>query len=324
MNMRTLGVEGPQLTVIGFGAWAIGGPWIYGWGPQDDKESTRTIHRALDRGINWIDTAAAYGFGHSEEVVGSALKGMRHNVFVATKCGLVPDGTGGAYRNSKPGGIRQELEDSLRRLQTEYVDLYQIHWPDASVPYEDSWETMLRVKEEGKARFVGVCNYEVPMMETCRALGSVQSLQPPYSMLTRDIERDILPYCLENQLGVVAYSPMQSGLLTGRFDITRLAADDWRRNYFWFQEPHLSSALRLVDELRPIAAARHQTVGQLAVQWVLHHPAVTSAIVGARTPAQVDENVAAGEGGLTDEEYRHITSIVERHFPAFAAEQEES
>lgn len=315
METRILGANGPELTVIGFGAWAIGGPWIYGWGKVDDDESVRAIHRALDLGVNWIDTAAAYGFGHSELIVGKALSGIRQNTFVATKCGLVPDGKGDAHRNSRPESIRIEIEESLRRLQTDYVDMYQIHWPDVNVPYEDSWETMLRIQEEGKARYIGVSNYDVPMMERCRAIAPLQSLQAPYSMLTRDIEPDTLPYCSKNGLGVLVYSPMQSGLLTGRFDLNKVAHDDWRRKYFWFEEPNLSAALRLVEELRPLAIANRSTVGQLAVRWVLRHPAVTAAIVGARTASQVSENVVAGNETMDDEEFRAVTRILEKHFP---------
>ena len=229
MKTRQLGTNGPELTVIGFGSWVIGGPWLYGWGPVDDNESVKAIRTALDRGINWIDTAAAYGFGHSEEIVAKALAGTREDVFVATKCGLVPDGKGGAYRNSKPASIRREVEESLRRLRRDRIDLYQIHWPDKSVPLEESWGTMVRLKEEGKVRFIGLSNYDVPMLERCRRVAPVQSVQPPYSMLRREVESEILPYCLKHGIGVVAYSPMQSGLLTGRFDLAKLAPDDWRR-----------------------------------------------------------------------------------------------
>lgn len=315
MKTRKLGKNGPELTVIGFGAWAIGGPWIYGWGKVDDQESIKAIHRTLDLGVNWVDTAAAYGFGHSEIVVGKALKGIRQNVFVATKCGLVPDGKGDAVRNSRPESIMKEIDASLQRLQTDHVDLYQIHWPDDSVPIEDSWETMVRIRDEGKARYIGVSNYDVAMMKRCSSLAPPLSLQPPYSMLTRDAEREIFPFCVKQGIGAIVYSPMQSGLLTGRFDLSRVAQDDWRRKYFWFQEPNLSKALALVEELRPIARTRGQTVGQLAVQWVLHSPAVTAAIVGARSATQVEENVRAGEKELSDEEYLEVTKIVERHFP---------
>lgn len=315
MRTRILGPRGPELSVIGFGAWAIGGPWIYGWGNVEDDESVRAIYQALDLGVNWIDTAAAYGFGHSEEIVGKALRGIRKKVFVATKCGLVPDGKGGAYRNSRPQSIRAEIQESLQRLNTDYVDLYQIHWPDETVPFEESWETMMRIQEEGKARYIGVSNYDGPAMEQCRAVASLQSLQAPYSMLTRDIETETLPYCSKNGLGALVYSPMQSGLLTGRFDLNKVAHDDWRRKYFWFEEPNLSAALGLVEELRPVARVGGRTVGQLAVQWTLYHPSITAAIVGARTASQVSENVVAGTGAMDDEEFMTVTRIVEKHFP---------
>ncbi|MRR37614.1 aldo/keto reductase, partial [bacterium] len=229
MDMRKarLGTNGPELSVIGFGAWAIGGPWVYGWGPQDDTESIRAIHRAIDCGITWIDTAAAYGFGHSERIVGKALRGRRGRVFVATKCGLVPDGKGDAKRDSRPEGIRKELEASLKNLETDSIDLYQIHWHDANVPVEESWETMVKLRDEGKVRYIGLSNYDVPLLERCGAIAPVQSLQPPYSMLNRGVEESILPYCLTKGIGVIAYSPMASGLLTGRFDASRLAPDDW-------------------------------------------------------------------------------------------------
>ncbi|MEX2115635.1 MAG: aldo/keto reductase [Bacteroidota bacterium] len=313
MKTRKLGSNGPDLTVIGFGAWAIGGPWIYGWGEVNDDESVAAIHTALDEGINWVDTAAAYGFGHSEEVVGTALKGIRHRVFVATKCGLVPDGKGDAYRNSGPESIRKEMEDSLKRLQTDYVDLYQIHWPDVNVPIGDSWEMMVRLRDEGKARYIGVSNYSILEIKACKALAPVQSLQPPYSMLTREAETDVLPYCETNGIGVVVYSPMQSGLLSGRFDPSRLAPDDWRRKFHWFQEPKLSAALALVDDLRSLAASKHATVGQIAIQWVLRNPAVTSAIVGARRPAQIRESIAAANGSLTGDEIALIDKLLHQH-----------
>lgn len=313
MKTRKLGLNGPDLTVIGFGAWAIGGPWIYGWGPVNDDESVAAIHAALDGGINWIDTAAAYGFGHSELVVGKALKQRRHDVFVATKCGLVPDGKGDAYRNSRPESIRMEMEESLKRLQTEYVDLYQIHWPDPNVLIEDSWEMMIRLKDEGKARYLGVSNYSVQEIERCKALAPVQSLQPPYSMLTRDVESEILPYCRSNGIGVVVYSPMQSGLLSGRFDPTRLAPDDWRHKFHWFQEPKLSAALALVEDLQSLAASKNATVGQIAIRWVLENTAVTSAIVGARGPAQIRESIAAANLSLTVDEVTHIDTMLHQH-----------
>ena len=221
MHMRILGINGPHLTEIGFGAWAIGGPWEYGWGAVDDEQSVRTIHRALEHGINWIDTAAVYGLGHSEEIVGQALKGRRKKVFIATKCGMVWDVKRHVKIHASPKSIRREIEESLKRLQTDYIDLYQIHWPDPETPIEDSWGTLVRLNEEGKIRYVGVCNFDVPLLQKCNAIAPVQSLQPPYNLLRRKIESEILPYCLKHDIGVVAYSPMQSGLLSGKFEINK-------------------------------------------------------------------------------------------------------
>jgi aryl-alcohol dehydrogenase-like predicted oxidoreductase len=300
VKKKILGKNGPQLSEIGFGAWAIGGPWEYGWGPVDDTESIKAIHRAIDLGINWIDTAAVYGLGHSEEVVAKALKGKRKEIFLATKCGMIWDANGHVTIHASASSIRKEIEASLKRLITDYIDLYQIHWPDPETPVEESWGELVRLKEEGKVRYIGVCNYDVPLLEKCNAIAPVQSLQPPYSMLRRQIEHEILPYCLKNEIGVVAYSPLQSGLLTGNFDIKRLAPDDWRRKNKYFQEPYLSKALSFVEKLKPIAEKYHKTVSQLAVAWVLKNPAVTSAIVGARKVEQVEENVGAAGFVISD------------------------
>jgi aryl-alcohol dehydrogenase-like predicted oxidoreductase len=294
MNTRPLGTGGPLVTEIGFGAWALGGPWEFGWGPVDDNESIRALHRALDGGINWIDTAAVYGLGHSEEVVGRALKGTGQKAFLATKCGMVWDDSRKVKIHASPNSIRTEMEQSLRRLQRDHVDLYQIHWPDPETPVQESWGTLLRLKEEGKTRFIGVCNYDVKRLEECGRVAPVQSLQPSYSLLRRGVEKELLPYCRKNGIGVVAYSPMQSGLLSGSFTPDNLAPDDWRRKNQYFQDPYLSRALAFVETLRPIAARYHRrSVGQLAIAWVLQHSAVTSAIVGARTVRQVSENLAA-------------------------------
>jgi len=306
MLIRQLGKNGPNLTVMGFGAWAIGGPWQWGWGKVDDDESIKAIHAALDNGINWIDTAAVYGFGHSEKVVAKAVKGIRDKVFIATKCGLVNDGKGDAINNNSPDSIRKELEDSLIRLETDHIDLYQIHWPDPNVPVEDSWGTMVELQKEGKVRFIGVSNFDVQLLEKCMSIAQVQSLQPPFSMLNRNVGNEILPYCLKNEIGVVAYSPMQAGLLSGKFDMNRVAADDWRRKSPFFREPNLSKSLQLVEKLRAIAARSNKSVGNLAVAWVLRNPALTSAIVGARTEEQVIENINAGDYFLSKNEMEEI------------------
>lgn len=310
MQKRKLGKDGPELTVIGFGAWAIGGPWQFGWGKVDDAESMEAIKAAYENGINWIDTAAVYGFGHSEEVVGKAVEGFRDKIFIATKCGLVNDGTGTALNNLQPQSIRSEIEASLRRLKTDYVDLYQIHKPDPNVLLEESWETMMRIKEEGKARYIGVSTYDVSMMERCGKVYPVQSLQPSYSMVKRDAEIENLPYCLQNEIGVVAYSPMQAGLLTGKFDIVKIAEDDWRRKNPFFAEPQLSNILKFVERLKPIADNQNKTVGHLAIAWVLKNPAITSAIVGARKKEQVLENVKAAEYVVSDDEMKEIQNLI--------------
>ncbi len=293
MQTRKLGANGPELTVVGFGAWAIGGPWLFGWGPVDDEVSVKAIKKALDLGINWIDTAAVYGLGHSEEIVGKTISGMRDEVFLATKCGMVWDDNRNVKTHLGPSSIRKEIEDSLRRLKTDYIDLYQFHWPDPETPVEESWHVMTELKKEGKVKYIGVCNFDVPLLKKCGAIAPVQSLQPPYSLIKQEVGAEILPYCRENGIGVVAYSPMMSGLLTGKFDMKKLAPDDWRRRDEKFQEPLLSKELAFVERLRPVASKYGKTVGNLAVAWVNANPAVTSAIVGARTENQVEQNVGS-------------------------------
>jgi aryl-alcohol dehydrogenase-like predicted oxidoreductase len=310
MQTRILGKDGPELTVIGFGAWAIGGPWQFGWGEVNDDESIDAIHTAIDLGINWIDTAAVYGFGHSEEVVGKALEGIRTKVFIATKCGLINDGSGNAVNNLQPKSIRREIEDSLRRLRTDYIDLYQIHKPDPTVTVEESWQEMIRLKEEGKAKYIGVSTYDTSLLERCFKLGLLQSLQPAYNLLKREAAEEVLPYCLKNEIGVVAYSPMQAGLLTGSFDINKLAVDDWRRKNSYYSEPRLGKTIQFVEKLKPLAAKQNKTVGHLAVAWVLKNPAVTSAIVGARNSGQVKKNVLAIEYLLSDKECNLIEELL--------------
>jgi len=310
MKKRTLGKNGPELTEIGFGAWAIGGPWEYGWGSVEDSESVKAIHKALDGGINWIDTAAVYGLGHSEEVVARALKGIRGTVFIATKCGMVWDEGKKVRIHASPKSIRMEIEKSLKRLNTDHIDLYQIHWPDPQTPVEDSWGTLVELKNEGKVRYIGVCNYGVEMLIKCQSIAPVQSLQPPYSLLHRDIEKEILPYCLKENIGVVAYSPMQSGLLTGKFDPAALARDDWRRKSPLYQEPYLSKALAFANSLKPTASKYEKSVAQLAVGWVLNQSAVTSAIVGARTEEQVKENIGASGLKIGDQDVKVILEML--------------
>src|SRR5579871_1536136 len=250
-KLHTLGNSDLQLTSIGFGAWAIGcGKWEFAWGPQDDKESVGAIHRALDHGINWIDTAAIYGLGHSEEIVAKALKGLAQKPLVFTKCSMRWHEDRTIYRSLRKGSLQEELDNSLRRLGVETIDLYQIHWPNPEVEIEEGWEKLARFKEQGKVRWIGVSNFNVEQMKRVQSIAPITSLQPPYSMLRRGIEEEILPFCKENNIGVINYSPMVSGLLTGKMTAERVAAfpaDDWRRRSVEFNEPKLSRNLRLVE-----------------------------------------------------------------------------
>jgi aryl-alcohol dehydrogenase-like predicted oxidoreductase len=317
---RRLGTTDLEITTVGFGAWAIGGGgWAYGWGPQDDASSIAAIRHAVSRGINWVDTAAIYGLGHSEEVVGQALREIpaaeRPHVF--TKCGMIPDRSKPyeePLRNLQPQSIRHECEASLQRLGVERIDLYQFHWPDETgTPIEDSWGEMVRLVEEGKVRAIGVSNFDVPLLERAEAVRHVDSLQPPFSMIHRDAGGDVIPWCAAHGTGVIAYSPMQSGLLTDTFSAARVAAmaeDDWRRRSMWFNEPHLSRNLRLRDALRPIAQRHGTTVSSMAVAWTLAWPGVTGAIVGARDAAQVDGWIGAGSLHLTAEDLAEITEAL--------------
>ena len=302
MTLRRLGSSTLDLTPVGLGAWAIGGEWRFGWGPQEDEDSIATIRRAVERGLNWIDTAPAYGLGHSEEVVGRALREIprRERPRVFTKCSLVWDAAGNVSHSLSPHSIRKEIDASLRRLETERIDLYQIHWPawPASPPghdpgsIEEAWATLTALRDEGKAAFIGVSNFDVAHLERIRRIETPASLQPPYSMLRPEIEREVLPFCLEHNIGVIPYSPMQSGLLTGKMSRERIAAlpaNDWRRTSRFFQEPMLTKALLLVEQLREIGKPHGRTPGDVAVAWTLRHPAITAAIVGARKPDQVDE-----------------------------------
>jgi len=305
MQTRTLGQDGPKLTEIGLGAWAIGGDWQWGWGEQDDSASIAAIRKSIDTGVNWIDTAAIYGLGHGEEVVGKAVKDIRNEVFIATKCGLRWDDRRRVSNNLHPASIRKECENSLKRLGVNHIDLYQIHWPHKNIPVEDSWGTMTRLVEEGKVRYIGVSNFNVELLSRCQAIAPVQSLQPIYNLLQRDIEDDVLPWCLENKVGVVAYSPLMSGLLTGKFNSDYLATldeKDWRAKstHPLFREPGFSNALTFVDALRPLAKGYEKTPAQFAIAWTLMNPAVTSSIVGARTSQQAEQN-APGSGWTISE-----------------------
>lgn len=323
MQTRKLGYTDLQLTTVGLGTWAIGGGgWAFGWGPQDDAESIAAIRRALDLGINWIDTAAVYGLGHSEEIVGRAIAGRRDQVILATKCGLVWDeGSTTPYGRLKAESVRREVEASLRRLNVEAIDLYQIHWPDPDADIEEAWGVIADLIREGKVRYGGVCNFSVEQIKRVQAIHPVASLQPPYSMLRRGIEKDLLPYCAANNIGVIVYSPMQAGLLTGKFSKERVAnlpADDWRRRNSYFQEPELSANLALVEKLRPIAGRHGRTVAQLAIAWVLRRPEVTAAIVGARRPSQIEETAPASDWVLSAEDIAEIDALLAERERALA------
>jgi len=313
MQTRTLGNSDLNITRVGYGAWAVGGSgWQFAWGSQNDEDSVAAIHRSLELGVNWIDTAAVYGLGHSEEVVARALKswsGPRPYVF--TKCALRWDAKGNIQKVLKADSIRREVEDSLRRLSLDVIDLYQIHWPPEpdSPELEEGWSTMADLKREGKVRWVGVSNFNVAQLKRAKAIAPVTSLQPPYSLLHREIEDDILPYCLREGIGVIVYSPMASGLLTGamtRERAAKLPKDDWRSSHPDFTEPNLSRNLALVELLREIAKRHNRSVGEVAIAWTLHHPAVTGAIVGARNARQAEGVMRAGDLRLNDKEVNEI------------------
>ena len=317
MQTRRLGRTELELSVIGFGAWAIGGgDYAFGWGSQDDQDSIRAIHKALDVGINWIDTAPVYGLGRSEEVVGRAIKGIRDEVIIATKCGLVWDAERNITGCLKAGSVRREVEDSLRRLNTDLIDLYQIHWPDPAEDIEEAWTEMVKLVKEGKIRYPAVSNFSVEQMERLGSIDPIASLQPPYSMLRRDIEADILPYCGGQGIGVVAYSPMQNGLLTGKFTKERirdLPDDDFRKEKSrHFQEPEVDVNLKLVETLKPIARRHDRTPAQLALAWVLRRPEVTSAITGTRKPSQIEETAIAGDWELDDWTLAQIDALLKK------------
>ncbi len=313
-HLRTLGNTDLHLTPIGFGAWAIGGGnWEFGWGPQDDNESVAAIHRALDLGVNWIDTAAIYGLGHSEEVVARAVKSSSHKPYIFTKCSMRWHSDRSIYRSLKAVSLAEELEASLRRLGVETIDLYQIHWPDPAAEIEEGWEALAKFREQGKIRWVGVSNFNVEQMKRAQKIAPIASLQPPYSMLRRAIEEDVLPFVQENGIGVINYSPMVSGLLTGKMTAERIAAlpeDDWRRRSVEFKEPRLSRNMRLVELLREIGGGHAVSPGVVAVAWTLHNPAVTAAIVGGRSAAQVEGMAPALDFRLSVEEYNRINEFL--------------
>jgi aryl-alcohol dehydrogenase-like predicted oxidoreductase len=313
MLTKKLGSSDLQITPIGIGAWAIGGGgWAFGWGPQDDNDSIAAIHAALDRGINWIDTAAVYGLGHSEEVVARALKDRSPKPYVFTKCARVWNERGEIGKSLKADSIRREVDASLRRLQVDTIDLYQIHWPEPDEEIEEGWTTMAELKREGKVRHIGVSNFNASQMQRAQAIAPITSLQPPYSLISPEIEKSILPYAEANDIGVVVYSPMKSGLLSGtmtRERIAALPADDFRRRVPNFQEPLLSKNLELAELLRGIGKRHGRSAGELAIAWTLRHPAVTAAIVGMRNASQVDGVIGAADFRLSPAEVDEIEAF---------------
>lgn len=313
MQTRKLGHTDLKLTTVGLGTWAIGGPWQWGWGPQDDDEAIAAILASLDAGINWIDTAAVYGLGHSEELVGQALKQTGKKPIIATKCSLLWNEKKEKVSCLKAESIRQECHDSLKRLGIDTIDLYQIHWPEPEEDIEQAWEEMAKLKKEGKIRYLGASNFSVEQLERVGKIHPVASLQPPYSMLHRQVEDELLAYCADNDIGVVAYSPMQRGLLTGKFSPERLAGlplDDHRRRSPDFHEPQFTATLKLVEQLRPIAERNSRTLAQLSISWVLRRPEVTSAIVGARRPEQILETAPASDWDLNEEDIERIEQLL--------------
>ena len=315
MKISQLGTSDMWLTPIGFGAWAVGGGnWAMSWGPQDDNASIAAIHKAIDLGVNWIDTAAIYGLGHSEEIVGKAVKQSRVKPFIFTKRGMVWNEKREIKRTLLE--IRREVEDSLRRLQVEHIDLYQIHWPVEDTDIEEGWSTMADLKREGKVRHIGVSNFSTAQMERCLEIAPITSLQPPYSMLNRAVEAEILPYCLDHRIGVINYAPMHSGLLTGAMSKERFAnlpPDDFRRNAKNYQEPLFSRNLAIADFLKQIGARHGVSAGVIAIAWTLANPAVTAAIVGGRSPEQVEGVWPAAKFHLAEDELREVEAFLAAH-----------
>ena len=314
MQKKQFGNTDMQITPVGFGSWAIGGgDWAFGWGAQDDGDAIAAIERAVELGINWIDTAAVYGLGHSEELVAKAVAGMKNKPWIFTKCSLVWDARRQMGNSLKADSIRRECEASLKRLRVDAIDLYQIHWPNPEADLEEGWQEMARLKEEGLVRHIGVSNFSVDQLRRIIPIAPVATLQPPYSMLRPAIEQTLLPFCMEQNIGVIVYSPMLSGMLSGAMTRERAAnfsADDWRRNNKEFQEPRLSANLKLVELLKRIGSPHGHSAGEVAIAWTLRHPAVTGAIVGGRNAAQVDGIVGAAEFRLSAEDIGVIERFI--------------
>ena len=322
MQTKQLGYTDLELTTVGLGTWALGGPWKFGWGPQDDNEAVAAILHAIEQGINWIDTAPIYGLGHSELLVGKALKQTNSKPFVATKCGLLWNEQRQMINHLKPESIQEECHASLKRLGIDVIDLYQIHWPIPDEDIEQAVEEMAKLTEQGKVRYIGVSNFSVSQIERIKKIAPVASLQPPYSMLLRNVEDELLGYCEQNNIGVIVYSPLQKGLLTGKFNHQRLAAlppDDHRRIKSNFQEPKFTATMELVEQLRPIAERNGKTLAQLAISWTLRRSEITAAIVGARKPDQIAETAAASDWILAEEDIEQIEQLLAERREKLAA-----
>ena len=306
MQTRQLGKTDLFITPLGFGSWAVGGGgWQFGWGSQDDRQSVGAINRALDLGINWIDTAAVYGLGHSEEIVARALKQRVERPYIFTKCSMVWNEKGNISHSLKRDSIRREVENSLRRLQVEAIDLYQIHWPDPEADIEEGWSTLSDLKREGKVRYIGVSNFNISQLQRAMYIDRVDTLQPPYSLIHRDVEDEILPFCEGNGIGVIVYSPMMSGLLSGKMTrerVSKFPDDDWRKHNPEFQEPRLYRNLWLAELLKNVGRHNDLSAGEIAIAWTLRLSAVTGAIVGGRNPGQVDGIVGAADFRLSENE----------------------
>jgi len=320
METRWLGNSDMRISILGIGAWAIGGAgWVGSMGPQNEGDSIPAIHAALDHGMNWIDTAALYGLGHSEEVVAQALEGRSPRPYIFTKCERVWDSKGRVGASLKAESIRKECEASLRRLRTDIIDLYQIHWPEPEEGIEEGWTELARLQKEGKVRYIGVSNFSISQMKRAQAIAPITSLQPPYSIVTREIEHEIMPYAKSNNIGVIVYSPMSAGLLTGamtRERVANLTSEDWRRNLPNFREPLLSRNLLLVEQLRKIGQRYGRSPGEVAIAWTLNNPAVTGAIVGFRNPKQVDGIIGATVFRLAADDLNEIEKALSQETAA--------
>ena len=317
MQTKRLGNSDLEITRLGVGAWAIGGGgWAFGWGHQDDNESVDAIRAAIEAGMNWIDTAAVYGLGHSEEVVAKAVAGLSQKPYIFTKCARIWNEKGEIGKSLKADSIRREVEASLRRLNVDVIDLYQMHWPEPDEDVEEGWTTMAKLKEEGKVRWIGVSNFSESQMKRAQAIAPITSLQPPYSLVQREIEASILPHAASTNVGTLVYSPMKNGLLSGRMTKARvenLPEDDFRKRSPYFQEPRLTSTLNLVEDLRPIAAKYDCSVGELSIAWALRHPAVTSAIVGLRNRGQLDGVLKSATLNIDPADIQQIEDLLSKH-----------